>query len=141
MIRFGLAGMLFILLACSEEGHVGVTVSDAKAAAKNAAGANAVDCGTVDIQQSKADANCCLASNRAQSIPAYALYMLQGFDSVVAQAVSMDASGVVTYFSFSGNVGDFQEPIEGQVTEQTCQSPVLAENACSNATDLPFACS
>jgi len=118
-----------------------VTMTDARAAANSSAGSSAVDCGTVEANVSRADANCCMASNRAQSIPAFALYKIQGIDTVLANAVSLKANGEVHYFEFSGNVGDFDEPVEGHITEKVCNGAQMADNACSNETALPFICS
>lgn len=129
------------LCACDKSDDGGVTMADARAAAKTSAGASAVDCGTIEIRASRADANCCFASNLAQSMPAFALYKIQGIDSVVAEAVSLKANGEVEHFEFGGNLGDFEEPVEGLVTRRVCNGAALADDACSNERDLPFSCS
>jgi hypothetical protein len=127
--------------ACNKSDENVITMADARDAAKASAGPSAVDCGTIEIRASRADANCCLASNLAQSMPAFALYKIQGIDSVVAQAVSLKASGQVEHFEFGGNLGDFEEPVEGLITKTVCNGATLADNACSNERDLPFSCS
>lgn len=129
------------LCACDPSDETAITMADARTAAMSSAGPSAVDCGTIEAQESRADANCCLASKRAQSMPAFALYILQGIDSVVAQAVSLNADGQVEYFLFSGDLGDFDDPVEGRITKTICNGAALADNACSNETALPFTCS
>jgi len=129
------------LCACDKSDESAITMADARAAAQSSAGTSAVDCGTVEANGNRADANCCLASNLAQSMPAFALYKIQGIDSVVASAVSLKENGQVEYFEFSGNLGDFEEPVEGLITRKICNGAVLADNACSNERALPFSCS
>jgi len=133
--------LAFVVCACDTSNGDQVTLADAKAAAKSAAGASAVDCGTIDADDARADANCCFATNLAQSKPAFALYKIQGIDTIFAKAVALEADGHVAYFAFEANLGDFDDPIEGRITEEPCNDAALAENACSNEADLPFNCS
>lgn len=119
----------------------GATAADAKAAAQQAAGPSAADCGSVEVDH-RAEANCCFASNRAQSLPAYALYEARGTESAVALAISSDAAGHVRLFQFEATPGDTAYPDEGRVTEATCPQPAqLIDDACNNETDYPFVCS
>jgi len=120
---------------------LGTTLEDLEIEARRTAGPNALDCGTTQIGADRSQTNCCVASNYSQSLPTYAVYMEQGIDTVEATAVAVNNVGEVTYLAFHGDLGDFEEPWEGEIVTAPCASPTLTQDVCSNPTARPFNCS
>lgn len=128
------------LSACgSDSGDAqGPSFGDFRAATRDAAGAEAVDCGHVDNGVDRSAVNCCVVGRYAQSLPAFATYEEQGVDSRVAQGFAARSDGAVIRLSYDSGLET--DGSDATIDEQDCSAPVASPNACSDPNGLPFVC-
>src|SRR5947209_11349176 len=90
--------------------------------ARNAAGANASNCGTVAIGADRAAVDACVMHAFAAHQPFYARYDEQGIDSKLAYLVAGDASGRIFTFNWDGDPSGGSKSHE-TVDQYECRGP------------------
>ncbi len=85
------------------------------------AGAQAVDCGHVQLNANATAVNACVQRSFDDGKPFYAIYERMGLDSHVASGISRSTDGTVTILSYDGDPGggggDGQPVIDAQICE------------------------
>lgn len=117
----------------------GLTFKDFRDTTQNAAGAEAVDCGHVDLGGDRSPASCCVVSNYAQSLPAFATYDKQGIDSRIAEGFAARRDGTVVVVSYDSGL-ETGNGSDATLDERNCDAPVASPNACSDPNGQPFVC-
>jgi hypothetical protein len=136
---FFILGSLFVA-ACSSDGGDGITFEDFQAEVRLEAGAGAADCGHVAFGADRSSANCCVATNFVQFLPFSATYDEQGIDSRVARGIALNASGTTTIFHFDSDPTGGNQQNNGVINRQTCDTPTLSQNPCSDPVGFPISC-
>ncbi len=149
MIKQGQIGVVLCLLLAGCGSSEGVTsarevmdqaFADLGAVAERTAGRAAIDCGVAELGDDHSPVNCCLADKHLHALPAYAIYQLQGIDSLGAIALTTDRSGTVFSIHIDGQYGNFEEHGENRIVSSECKSPRLQDNTCSDPEGFPFDC-
>jgi hypothetical protein len=88
-------------------------------------GEQAINCSKVGIGDSPLVVNSCVSDSFIINIPFYAVYIKQGIDSNVASAFTMNASGVVEYWSYDSDISGGSNR-ESRVTAAVCENPSIS---------------
>lgn len=99
----------------------------------NLAGALAIDCGKVEINESSLTVNMCVSDSFIINASFYSFYVVQGIDSHVAHAISMDSNNVVKYWSYD-SYG------EGSISSKICKTPSATSKFTGSHSEI-FNCS
>lgn len=108
--------LITLLSGCNEDDIPSISLDNFEEEVINVAGAQAIDCGKVEINESPLTVNTCVSDSFIINQPFYSFYIAQGLDSSVAYAVSMDVNGVVLYWSYDSFDG-------GQISSRVCKDP------------------
>lgn len=95
----------------------------------NVAGTQAINCSTVEINESPLVVNTCASDSFITNQSFYSFYIEQGIDSSVAYAVSMDVNGVVLQWSYNSFDG-------GKISSSVCEDPSATSEFTGSHTDV-----
>ena len=128
--KFFIICFLFTLLSgCNDDDIPPISLEDFEQEVINVAGTQAIDCGKVDINESSLAVNTCISDSYILNTPFYSFYMVDGVDSTVAYAVTMDVNGVVLYWSYDSFDG-------GQISSRVCEDPSATSELTGAHTDV-----
>lgn len=116
-------------LITMDEDTGSISMEDFEQEVINLAGTQAIDCGRVEINASSLAVNTCVSDSYILNISFYSFYIVQGIDSSVAYSVTMNASGVVEYWSYD-SFG------EGNISSSVCENPSATSELTGSHTDL-----
>ena len=105
-----------LLCGCNDDENSPISMEAFEKRVIDSVGESAVDCGKVEINESTFTVNTCVSDSYIINTPFYAFYIVQGIDSTVAYAVSMNLSSVVKTWSYD-SYG------EGSISSRVCEDP------------------
>ena len=121
--------LITLLSGCNDDDIPAITMEDFEQEVINVAGAEAIDCGKVEINEPALAVNTCASDSFIINQSFYSFYIAQGIDSSVAYAVSMDVNGVVLYWSYDSFDG-------GQISSRVCKDPSATSEFTGSHTDV-----
>ena len=124
--------LITLLSGCNDDDIPAITMEDFEQEVINVAGAEAIDCGKVEINEPALAVNTCASDSFIINQSFYSFYIAQGIDSSVAYAVSMDVNGVVLYWSYDSFDG-------GQISSRVCKDPSATSEFTGSHTEV-FKC-
>ena len=103
-------------------------IAEFRALLNNEAGSASTDCGTVAADTATTTVDDCVASALTANSAFYAIYELNGIDSIVADGVSQNAAGVTRLWTYdSSTTGQLDNGPVG-VNSTVCNQPVFSNN-------------
>ena len=87
------------------------------------AGESATNCGVAEVGSVLFDNNQCIVDAFILQNPAYAIYKLQGIDSLLAEAITISESGVVRLWFYDSNISGGGELTLSLVDNVECELP------------------
>jgi len=121
---------LFTLLSgCNDDDTPSISLQDFEQEVINAAGAQAIDCGKAENNESALAVNTCASDSFIINQSFYSFYIVQSIDSSIAFAISMDVTGVVLYWSYDSFDG-------GQISSSVCEDPSATSEFTGSHTDV-----
>ena len=118
--------LLFALLSCTDSADSGDQDGcSIEELAGDLAGQDATDCGSVGIDEDRTKIDACVVAAFEKGTPFYAVYVEQGIDSQVSNAVASDGANVWTldYDSDPSGGGD----VGAVVYQSTCVDPTVKD--------------
>ena len=103
----------------------GSTISDFEDRLRRDAGPDAEVCGIVAIEESRLNANICLADAFSIGAAAFAIFMEQGVDSQGADG-TVTRGGAVTFYTFDSDPTGGGALDNGEILSSTCEQPQLS---------------
>ena len=129
MKNFYILVLLLLLSGCEgTENKSGITMNDFINTVKSSTGENSIDCGQVEINENQFDTNNCMAEAFTNKSQFYAIYMLQGTDSLgaVGLAYAVDESLFFWYFDSDPTGGGSIN--NGKITKKECLNAIFSGN-------------
>ncbi len=87
------------------------------------AGADATECGTAEAGDNLFNINQCIVDAFILQNPAYAIYKLQGIDSIPAYGITISGAGVVNQWSYDSNIFGGPGVAVSRVDSDECENP------------------
>lgn len=102
---------------------------------KVVAGAGAVFCGNVDLQQSSDITDQCVSDSFSTGAAFYAVYNRAGIDPTVADGVTMDAGGVLHLWSYDSSITGQGDDGPASTTKTRCDLPQYSGSSGQSVAD------
>ena len=121
--------LIFILFftACYEN-KSGVTMNDFINTVKASTKENAIDCGYAEIRENQFEINTCVTESFEKKLPFYAIYQLQGTDSLVAKGIVYTTDETLFFYHFDSDPSGSASENNGKITKTECIEPIVSGN-------------
>lgn len=129
MKSFYILILLLLLSGCEvSENKSGITMNDFVNTVKSSTGENAIDCGQVEINENQFDTNACMAEAFTNNSQFYAIYMLQGTDSLGAVGLAYGVDEALFFWNFDSDPTGGGSIDNGKITKAECLNAVFSGN-------------